>query len=983
MNITKGILSRRTASIAVVLSTTMLQPIAVSAADPTDIAISGLEFGGSIGNLLWVANDGRSHVTQHQANQYEKLAFSVKEQIELGRAGSSLVRANFNVIGTTLMYAAVVDPEPVSKAITGFAAWGSKKTGDWIGQQVIEESQQQAQRILVEGLKNSGLSDEALKNTTASDLKSMVADLKIGGETLREILKDDSDSLAMLQAHAADIAARIGVEVLAKTEGTAADVQTLRAALSKTRQNIAEYQKEASNHLEKLDKRLVKLDEATRIAKTKFDELRKEVGDKSDAARALAQASYSGWTTAQKLQAVEGGLFPTLKPSQKTALVESLKADRFREQAVYGINKAAQEFGALASIATNIGLPPNTVKSLQRAQVVASGIAQFATGNYLGAISSATSLVGLGSPDAAAERHKAMMEYLQQQFEVINKKLDKIIDLQIQTIKAVNDLTREQREFRRDVLGQLDRIENTVLRSEQILQAVLLSQWKDCHAFINGTPLNGQFTIPSRGVLAEVAGHPNAGAYAAKCYDQMIGFLDAWVKPATWSGQIISAGNFPAAAIAGNVNLQKDWAAYQTQRTMAYTAARDFVVQARPDAAALPAPYLARLSQPVVNASFGAQLKSVFQRKDVDEPLRLFNCNQTSALSPALRDLICFGLVDGSNNPPLKERWTELLAAALIGPQSMRLIDTGIVLAALGDFAKRSDDGSFTFVSREEIENFSKAGMTPALRTALDQHKGKSLLTKLRWLTEANVLQQSITYGDYTAELIEETLYDQGTKSLNIDEKALTPLKQKALFAMQVNPILARNVVLLAMRHAIEDSLGGSAKAEPANYNQTYYGLALQDFATPLGCNGSGHSADKLKGLFPNWRFEYRVSKTQKQEQDALSKCPIEYEPDPNKIDSQPPAMGAGAAVSLGNFYVLVPAPLVLSSGAFEPSDSLRLALIYRDRLSQAIIDRNIGETVSILRANPGEPSSETDLREVAFGLVNEGWDWKTRRKSN
>src|SRR5262245_43390231 len=115
---------------ATLMATTLLQPTAAMAADKTEVAISAVEFGGSIGKLLWVAVDSRSQVTENEANRYRKLAFTVKEQIELGRASSSLVKANFDVIATTLGYTAVVDPEPLSRAVASVAAWGAKKTGD-------------------------------------------------------------------------------------------------------------------------------------------------------------------------------------------------------------------------------------------------------------------------------------------------------------------------------------------------------------------------------------------------------------------------------------------------------------------------------------------------------------------------------------------------------------------------------------------------------------------------------------------------------------------------------------------------------------------------------------------------------------------------------------------------------------------------------------------------------------------------------------
>ena len=965
--------------VTVVVAALVLETAAF-AADRAEVAASALQFGGSVGKLLWVAAEAQSNVTSSEANQYTLLAYQIKEQIDLGRASSSLIKANFDVTGTVLAYAAAVDPEPLSKALSGVAAWGAKKTGDALGQFVIEQSQKQAQGILAQGLRDSGLSEEQLRNMTPDELRAQVSDLRIGGQTLRDILKDDPDSLRMLQEHATDIATRIGVEALAKADGTAADVKTIQQDLAKTKQEITDYQTAVRDHLGKIDSSISGLGDATRVANEKLDDLKNKVLGDSKAIQTLAQVSYSGWTTAQKLQAVESGLFHDLTPVQQAALIESLKADKAREDVVADIRQAASDFGNLAAIARNIGLPPGLVTGLQGAQIAATGIAQFATGDILGGLSSLTSLVGLGAPDAAAQRYAAMMQYLEQKFAVVNQKLNKIIDLQVQTLKAVAALADEQRQFRREVLGQLDRVENTVLRSEQILQAVLLSQWTDCHALINGTSLNGQFSIPTRDVLVGVIGAPNAQDYAARCYSRMAGFLDAWVKPATWSGQIIAAGNFPTDTIAADPTLQSGWSAFQSQRITAYTSARDFLLQALPDAATSPAIYLARLSQPVADAYYASGLDSVLARQEIHEKFSSFKCDQNDVLAPALKQLICFGLVDGDASPPISSRWQDLLGAALIGPQSTRLIDTGITLSTVADFAQRDDRGSFVFVKPEAIENFSRDGSTPELQRALKEHKGNDLLERLRWLSEAGVLQQSITYGDYTAQLVEKTLYDPATKSLNTDPKVMSPSKEQALRAMRANPVLARNVVMLAMRHAMADAQGGPTKADAVNYNRMYYGLALQDFIGPQACDGSPFARDKLGALFPNWRFEYFVTNDQKQKDNTLSNCPTEFLPDPDSAAPQRPAPGSGVAVSLAEFYVLVPSPLVLSGGLFEQSDSLRLALAYRDRLSQAIIDRGVAATVNNLSGNGNE--SGALAASIAFSLLNEGWDWQSRAKS-
>ncbi len=45
------------------------------------IATSALDFGGSVGKLLWVSVEARSNVTQNEADRYAKLAYQVIERL--------------------------------------------------------------------------------------------------------------------------------------------------------------------------------------------------------------------------------------------------------------------------------------------------------------------------------------------------------------------------------------------------------------------------------------------------------------------------------------------------------------------------------------------------------------------------------------------------------------------------------------------------------------------------------------------------------------------------------------------------------------------------------------------------------------------------------------------------------------------------------------------------------------------------------------
>jgi hypothetical protein len=453
-------------SVAVFTWLTLSVMAPVQAADQTDIAVSALEFGGSLGKLLWVGiSDQRRAATD--GDRYTKLAAQVRTQIDLGRSSGALIASNFDVISTALVYSAAVDPEPLPKAIVGVAAWGAKKTGDTIGDAVLGAAQERARAVLAQGLKESGISAAELQTMTPEELKGRVADFQVGGAKLRDLLQDVPGAIPMLQAESIDLATNIGVAALAQTQGIGTDVAEIKADVAKTTADLTQYQTTVQNHLQRLEDGLGELNEDAKNANIKMNVLQTAVQGNTVVIQSLATISYSGWTTAQKLQAVQSGLFPDLTGPSKDAVIESLKSQQSVEVAASALSAASQDFGNLAQIAGNVGLPRDVVAGLQGAQVVAGSIARFATGDYLGAVAGLTSLVGLGGPDANAQRYAAMMSYLQQSFAQVNAKLDKVIDLQVKTLTAIAQLAKAQDDFRRKALGNWTKLRQSSYKTSK------------------------------------------------------------------------------------------------------------------------------------------------------------------------------------------------------------------------------------------------------------------------------------------------------------------------------------------------------------------------------------------------------------------------------------------------------------------------------------------------------------------------------------
>ncbi|MGJ4948387.1 hypothetical protein [Bradyrhizobium sp. HKCCYLS20291] len=952
----------------------LIQP--ALAAEPPSIGLAALEFGPAIGSaLLTQYRDTRKIETA--PDDFSRLAYKVEAKINEGRSSSGVVAAYFNFQTTALTYAAVTDPEPLSKGTAAAAAWGSKLAGDAITKSILDKAQDDARGILAQGLKNSHISDVQLRTMTADQLRARVKDLQIGGQKMSEIFQSDPRALQMLEAESLDLAVNLGVENLARSAAIGNDVAAIKGKVASLQSNLKAYQEEMGSRLQKVEAGLGALSRNAEIANVKLNALKDQVAGNTTAIRSLAAVSYSGWSTAQKIQAVESGLFPDIAGDARTKLVESLQAQQSIENTVASIQSTVSALGNLATIAGNIGVSNDVVNGLQAAQAVAGSVVKFATGDVLGSIAGLTSLVGLGAPDAAAQRHAETMKFLRESFAEVNRKLDTVIDLQIKTLNAIADLAKAQDQFRKEVTQQLDRIETTVLQNQEILQNIVIHRWSACNALFYDAPLNGQFEIPDRKALEELLKSVNLSTSVADCYGNFVTFLNATVKPANWSGDIIAAELFPTDQIVGDVAYQKAMKAYQAQKTRAFATARDFLLRVA-DPGKAQARILARLMQPVSDIETARKLDVAFARDDIRKRFEDYKCSDSDVLSDSLGELLCVGRLPQSPNPPVNGRFQAILNAPLIGPHAYWLMDMGISLSTIIDFAKRRNDGFFLFVEPDDLAKFTTNGPTPGMMEAIRQKKGAGLLARLRWLADAAFLQQSVTYGDYVAELAEQVLYDPGKRTITTDaaDSETRARKQLALAAMKANPVLARNVVMRAMRHAIEDHNGGADKAATVSYQQTYFSLAQSDFVGATPCTPTAISSAKLTSLFPNFAFEYRVSKQQKSTPERKD-CPQEIEEVVSDSESTP-GLGTGLSVSIADFYVTVPAPSVLTRGVYEQSDGLRLASAYRDRVSQALIDRNFSAVLSSSLPADVTPARKEDL---ALQLLSKAWTWKVREK--
>lgn len=544
-----------------------------------------------------------------------------------------------------------------------------------------------------------------------------------------------------------------------------------------------------------------------------------------------------------------------------------------------------------------------------------------------------------------------MMNFMKQQFAEVHTKLNRVIELQVQTLQALALLREEQRTFRIAVLDRLDRIERVLLNNNFILQALQVEKWWPCLSFYAAKPINGSRTAFRREhkenrrlLLAFLESDVAADKNVSACYQTMADFLRGVVKTVKWDGSIIDSHSHPSSKAGRNMEEKKALDTLQAARAQAYLAAKRFLHAKLEYANSAPAEPMARLLQPVSSANAAHALAETFCdrddsdgvsacRSDAKAKLAEFTCGNKELISPSARGLLCYTRTEVSDDPPSHDRWKTLTSAALIGPQAEEIIDIGLVLATVSSFA----DSSFKFVSSGAVKDYENLGPTRQLKNAFSQNRAGKLVEYLGFLATAKVLQQSMTYGSYTAELVVDTLYDENSRILRTQN--LDRVQMLAYQAMSLNPVLARNVVMLSLRRALQDSVGGREAADDKLYMKTRYHLGLLELADPGTCRKDPKNKERLGQLFPGWNFQYVVTESQARDDPKWKDdgCPRPV-PSPNMLAEAPigSLIELGPVDALGTIRIPAPAPHVFAEGLFEVPASLAIAVQHLDSVNQA-----------------------------------------------
>lgn len=910
--------------------------------------------------LLWVLSSSATDSNEVNPNAYVRLAETVNRRTAENRALSNSISADFSLAAAAMSTAAAIDVEPASRLSLSLAAYGTQKAGDYISNWVLEEANKQTMRFFVSGLQQQNIDPNSLFTMSDTELRRTIEETRVGQIKMLDTLKEQRMKEAATSFILDDVRKWQGATINA-VRGQGYDI----AGLQRSHRELTDRQNRMARGIDELEKRATALENGLQETQANVRQLKVQVARNEHFSRALAQISYSGWTTGQKLDAVRRGLLPELGDSG--ALISQLEAELRREEQLRDFQRIARDASNLSSIASNLGLPTDVVNVFGAAQSVSNAAAQFLAGDTLGAVASITGLLRIGKPDGASVRHHQVMEALQKGFEQVYKRLDAIISLQRRTLEGLATISEQVELLRQD----LQRVEFVLWQNTAMLKRLVLQQWDDCAAIggalsIELTRANERIEVESREVLLASLSDSQFKRHIMGCRNILGTSLDRWINlGGLTKGEMVAAA-FRADELVGDSDA-KAYIAQINQLQRSYYSVRSFLIErffrSESDRKLIsPALLATRFAQPQISAVMSSRFTDSLKAS----ALRGFQC--WAAVGPkvsfGMNRLICFGQPRAKPSLPQVQTFESLIRSEPLGPLVSFVINSGVVVSTFLNFVDDADN----FATRSEIEGLLINGPTGTLKAAIEargrarKNGEEELLDRLLILADAYIFQQAMVAGDYTVELLLDVLYDDKTRSLKTGtrrkaEDDIPEIERLALEALRQNPMLARNVVMAAMRRNRE------AAGDRWPTGMTNYARSVAQFVGLDACRRAPLAVEKMSALFPNWEFEFRAREDERgtdAKPGPLKDCKLaERSPELDR-----PFAGSGLSVPMRtrhdkkdiDFYVLVPSPLALATGTYEYPASLLNAIFLRDRVTQAIAVRDIGRDSAILAeldANP------------------------------
>lgn len=210
----------------------------------------------------------------------------------------------------------------------------------------------------------------------------------------------------------------------------------------------------------------------------------------------VSDFAFSRMSSAEKAAALKSGFLkdrfacPEGMPQcdsadAKNALISQFESEAKIQEQIAEFSSFTADIQALGTIASNFGIENEFVNDVINYSGVANAaVQQFASGNWLGGIAAVSGVFGK-KRDAAAERHRQMMRFLEAEFSQINKKLDLILENQQKIVKAIGQLSEQITQQNELIRSQLGAVAYEVEIVSELSRMNAWDKWKACFALFD------------------------------------------------------------------------------------------------------------------------------------------------------------------------------------------------------------------------------------------------------------------------------------------------------------------------------------------------------------------------------------------------------------------------------------------------------------------------------------------------------------------
>lgn len=354
-----------------------------------------------------------------------------------------------------------------------------------------------------------GIGDVIVEHSRAEDFVALVDNPEIIKETLinssyflsdvkqRAQKSGDTALVATVAASVAQVADAKAVNAYKQAESNAAEFARLDRDFSEFSNHVDQELKVANARIKENENRLSNLEDDVRDLGIAVEDMQTQIVELGRNQDLIVDFVFARMTPSERVNALKAGQLDSRIQCPKDAtgcnleVIRSSLITRYSKEAkiqdsLKKIGGIAQDINTALKIANDLGIdvPEEVGIAVNVATAGINALLSFSTGNYIGAISSITSLFG-SAQDPDADRHYQMMEFLSKNFEFTNRRLDALIDGQERILDALVQVSEQIYALHVGMDSRFHALDFRLDRIDQNLRQLIWKPWLSCNTVAN------------------------------------------------------------------------------------------------------------------------------------------------------------------------------------------------------------------------------------------------------------------------------------------------------------------------------------------------------------------------------------------------------------------------------------------------------------------------------------------------------------------